>query len=85
MIIVYREGLAEAQIEKYVRPEIRSLQRTMSVIAEKTKTKNYNPQILFVGVNKKITMRFYNIQSKQQPGKFIPNLSNPDSGSVVVE
>lgn len=56
----------------------------MTIIGEKTKTKNYNPQLLFVGVNKKITMRFYNIMSKQQPGKFIPNLSNPDSGSVVV-
>ncbi len=55
----------------------------MTIIGEKTKTKNYNPQLLFVGVNKKITMRFYNILNKQQPGKFIPNLSNPDAGSVV--
>lgn len=37
MIIVYREGLAEAQIEKYVRPEIQSLQKTIGVIAQKVK------------------------------------------------
>ncbi len=36
-------------------------------------------------MNKKISMRFYNIVGKDQGGKFIPNLSNPDSGSVVVE
>jgi len=30
-------------------------------------------------------MRFYNIVGKDQGPKFIPNLSNPDSGSVVVE
>lgn len=36
-------------------------------------------------MNKKISMRFYNIVGKDQGGKFIPNLSNPDSGSVIVE
>jgi hypothetical protein len=36
-------------------------------------------------VNKKISMRFYNIVGKQQQAKFIPHISNPDSGSVVVE
>lgn len=85
MIIVYREGLAEAQIAKYVRPEIRSLQKTIQIIGEKVKVQNYNPEMLFIGVNKKISMRFYNILSKDQGGKFIPNLGNPDSGSVVVE
>jgi hypothetical protein len=55
------------------------------VIAEKVKVANYNPQLLFIGVNKKINMRFYNIMSKDQGGKFIPNLGNPDSGSVVIE
>ena len=57
----------------------------METIGIKTKVKDYNPQILFVGVNKKINMRFYSMNGKQQGGKFIPNLSNPDSGSVVVE
>lgn len=84
MILVYREGLAEKQIEKYVEKEIRSLQKTIGVIAQKVKVQNYNPKILFIGVNKKISMRFYNIVGKDQGGKFIPNLSNPDSGSVVV-
>lgn len=30
-------------------------------------------------------MRFFNILGKDQGGKFIPNLGNPDSGSVIVE
>ena len=30
-------------------------------------------------------MRFYNISGQDRGGKFIPNLSNPDSGSVIVE
>jgi hypothetical protein len=46
--------------------------------------KNYSPKLLYVGVNKKISMRFYNILGKDQDGKFIPNLGNPDSVSVVV-
>lgn len=81
---MYREGLAEAQIAKYVRPEIRSLQKTIQVIAQKVKVENYSPQLLFIGVNKKISMRFYNILGKDQGGKFIPALGNPDSGSVIV-
>jgi aubergine-like protein len=39
----------------------------------------------FIGVNKKISMRFYNTVGKSQGAKFIPNLTNPDSGSVVIE
>lgn len=55
-------------------------------IGVKTKTKNYDPEVNVILVNKKINSRFFSMgkrDSRQQ--KFIPNLFNPDSGSVIIE
>lgn len=42
---------------------------------------------MVVLVNKKINSRFYAMgrQNAQQPNKFVPELFNPDSGSVIIE
>ena len=59
----------------------------IQTIGEKTKTKNYKPEIMIVLVNKKINNRFFNTgrTNPQQPNKFIPELFNPDSGSIIIE
>lgn len=42
---------------------------------------------MIVLVNKKINSRFYNMgkSNSQQPHKFLPEVFNPDSGSVIIE
>ena len=57
----------------------------VQTIGARVKIDNYDPEIIFVGVNKKINQRFYTKLSNGNGGKFLPKLSNPDSGSVVVE
>ena len=55
-------------------------------IGEKTKTKNYKPEIVYMMVNKKISSRFFTAEqdNPQQGNKFLPKVFNPNSGSVIV-
>ena len=43
IIILYREGLSDAQAQVQLRPELESLHYMVEQIGEKTKTKNYEP------------------------------------------
>lgn len=56
-------------------------------IGIKTKTANYKPELMIVVVNKKINSRYFAMgnENNNNPNKFIPELFNPDSGSVVME
>lgn len=85
--MLYREGLSDSQVQVQLRPEIEALDTMVKEIGAKTKTKNYNPQMVYVIVNKKINSRFYYAEkdNPQQGIKFIPRLSNPPSGSVLME
>lgn len=57
----------------------------IKIIGKKTNTKNYNPEITIVAVNKKINTRYFLAEGDpRQRQKFIPNLINPDSGSIMV-
>jgi hypothetical protein len=56
----------------------------VGIIKAKFKLEKYNPEIMYINVNKKINMRFYTALSGNQGGKFIPKLQNPGSGSVVI-
>lgn len=58
----------------------------IKIIGKKTATKNYNPEITIVAVNKKINTRYFLAEGgdPRQRQKFIPNLINPDSGSIMV-
>ena len=88
IIILYREGLSDAQAQVQLRPELESLHYMVEQIGEKTKTKNYEPEIVYMTVNKKINSRFFMAEGNnpQQGGnKFIPKVLNPSSGSVIVE
>lgn len=42
---------------------------------------------MIVTVNKKISSRYFSILKENQnnPNKFVPELANPDSGSVMVD
>lgn len=55
-------------------------------IGEKTKTVNYNPEVLYVTVNKKINTRFFDTnETNISQGKFLPKVFNPASGTVLFD
>lgn len=59
----------------------------MAKIGKKTNKKNYDPELVYILVNKKINARFYSFPEniRQDRGeKYIPKLRNPPSGSVIV-
>lgn len=88
LIILYREGLSVPQTKAQLpRTEIPALENMIKKIGDKTNTKNYNPQIMIVTVNKKINTRYFAIgkENQQNPNKFIPEIFNPDSGSIMAE
>ena len=77
-IILYREGLSDAQIEDQLpRTELPALHGMVKKIAEKTKTPNYKPEIVIVVVNKKINSKFYSMDKAY--------VNNPVSGSVIAD
>jgi hypothetical protein len=57
----------------------------IDIIKSKFKLEKYEPDVMYMTVNKKINMRFYTPLSGNQGGKFVPKLSNPNSGSVIIE
>lgn len=88
LIILYREGLSIPQLQAQLpKMEIPALERMIKQMGEKTKINGYNPEIVIVSVNKKINSRYYvtGRENSQNPNKFIPELFNPDSGSVITE
>lgn len=85
-IILYREGLSIPQTAAQVgKMEIPALNGMIQEIGAKTKTANYNPELMILVVNKKVNSRYYNVIKEAPPNKFAPNVSNVDSGSILVE
>lgn len=87
LILLYREGLSipqsSAQISKM---EIPALNSMIQEIGAKTKTASYKPEMMVVIANKKVNSRYYNVRREsQQPNKFAPEVSNVDSGSILIE
>ena len=86
VILLYREGLSDIQAQQQLRyAEIPALEEMMQVISTKTKTPNYRPEIMIVLANKKINSRYFTMVGEHptNPNKFIPQLKNPESGSVL--
>lgn len=55
-------------------------------IGEKTKKPNYNPELMYIVVNKKINTRIFDTNDKMgAQGKFPPKVFNPSSGTVVFD
>lgn len=61
----------------------------MKKIAAKTKNPKYDPEVVYMVCNKKISTRFYAMNggqgAQQSGGKFRPDISNPAPGSVVMD
>lgn len=75
VLIIYREGLSEDQLKKQIYREVRILKK---VIAEKVpKVMKYDPEIIYVTVNKRASVRFFDNKTK--------DACNASEGSVVFD
>lgn len=62
VLIIYREGLSEDQLRKQVFREVRILKK---VISDKVpKNLKYDPEIIYVTVNKRSSIRIFDNTSK---------------------
>lgn len=86
IIMIYREGLSIPQIQVQIKPEVDALRDVIKKIGEKTKKPNYNPELMYIVVNKKINTRIFDTNDKiGAQGKFPPKVFNPSSGTVVFD
>ena len=76
MIIIYREGLSESQVQVQLPNEVEALNDAVKEINSEFKF-NRVPSIVYMTVNKKIDSRFFTTNRGQ--------FANPDSGSIIVE
>ena len=53
-------------------------------IEKKTKTPNYNPKLTIITVNKKVNSKYFNVGKESGQNKFVPELMNVDSGSIII-
>ena len=83
VIVLYREGLSDSQIKEQVsRSEVPALETLASKIRQKT---NKIPEVVCVVINKKINSRYFSIETHKQNQKFTSKISNPDSGSIILD
>ena len=60
VIILYREGLSDAQAKDQLpRSEIPALENMVKIIGSKTNKEDYDPEVYVVLVNKKINTRIF--------------------------
>ena len=83
ILVFYRQGLNPSEADKNVNAQVDALKNAINEAKNKTKISNYNPQIVYMSVNKRSTIRFYE-QSNQYNQKFPAKFTNPYSGSVIV-
>ncbi len=83
IIVFYREGLNPTDAGSNVKIEIEGIQAAINEAKAKTTIKNYNPEIVYLSVNKRSTTRFYDEVSGNNQ-KFTSKYCNPQSGSIVV-
>jgi ribosomal protein L23 len=85
IIILYREGLSDEQAKMQGQKELQAL---FKVVERANKKKvGYNPQIIYVIVNKRVNSRFYMNGNKTErgSGKFRPLIENPSPGTIIFE
>ena len=75
VVIIYREGLSEDQLRKQVYREVRILRKVIS--SKVPKSLNYDPEIIYVTVNKRSSIRFFDNSGKDP--------KNVSEGSVVFD
>ncbi|CAK67978.1 unnamed protein product (macronuclear) [Paramecium tetraurelia] len=79
-IIVFRDGVGNAQIEALKQTEILQMKNAIRSI-----NKNYNPQFAVIMINKKINDRFFMVNGGGGQNQQKQTLSNPPSGSVIAD
>jgi len=57
--MVYREGLSLPQINVQLKDEIEALKETIVTIGQKINNSKYDPEVMYMTVNKKINTRFF--------------------------
>jgi len=85
VIIIYREGLSDMQVDKQLPAEIQAVNNMVTKIADKIKKPDYNPEIVYMTVEKKINTRFFSTYDGKGVKKGDPKLENPGSGSIILE
>lgn len=66
--------------------ELPAMYNMVKEIEKKTKTPNYNPKLTIITVNKKVNSKYFNVVGKDSvQNKFVPELMNVDSGSIIIE
>lgn len=81
VLVVYREGLNEAQARTQAEAEIQGLLNTIETVKKKAKQDNYSPVISYILVNKKPNSRIFEAEKDRGDLKYY----NPDPGSVIFE
>lgn len=83
-IIVYRDGLGDSQIGPIINSEINAIKSCLTSIHQQ-----YQPQLAYIVINKKINQRFFSTQAQGGAGRGgkgrTQSMQNPESGTVVSE
>lgn len=74
---MYRESTGHSLIRSVLQHEMDILKASIEDVKKKAKKPNYNPEIIYIVVNKKINSRFFDASGNR--------LFNPEPGSIVVE
>lgn len=69
--------MGDSLIKPVLEHEIYNLKQSIEDVKKKAKKPNYNPEIIYIVVNKRINSRFFGASNSE--------LYNPEPGSVIVE
>ena len=69
--------MGDSLIRHAISHEMDALKMSIDDVKKKAKANNYNPEIIYIVVNKKVNSRFFGMNQNQ--------VFNPEPGSVVVE
>ena len=78
MIMVYRDGVGDGQLDAVKETEIQAILNSFADLGQ-----NYNPSLFFVVVKKRINQRFFEKALDQHGASNVLNLGNPPPGTVV--
>lgn len=78
-LVIYREGLSDSQLKRNLATELNIIESVVGGYSgrEMSQYKKYEPEIVFLTVNKKVNSRFYRGNTVKQI------YANPEPGSVI--
>lgn len=87
-VVIYRQGTSSGE-KKYLSYEIEQLQKLFAGESEKPCFKGLKIPYYYITVNKKTSLKFYEINKGYKSGKYRNNdkgiFENPDSGLLVID